>query len=160
MSNYVKFRVSTFVDVLAPVNGVAVKTSLSAALENECRITSAVLTVSMRDHTAGEGPLIFGVAHPDYSVTEIAETLGATPLGPGKKIEQERANRLIRELGTLDGLSTEEKANDGRPIRAKLNWLVQEGQVNLSFWVFNVAGQTLTTGSDVVVSGHFNGFWQ
>ncbi len=160
MSKYVKIRVSTFVDVLAAVNGAAVKAALSSTMENEVRITSCELTVSMRDHTAGEGPLTFGVSHPDYTVAEIAEALGAAQTSPGSKIEQERGNRLVRTLGTLDGAATEEKANDGRPIRAKLNWLILDGDVALDFWVFNVAGQTLTTGTDVVVTGHLNGFWQ
>ncbi len=160
MSKFVKIRVSTFVDLLAPVNGAAVLAALSSTMENEVRITSVSLTVGMRDHTAGEGPMTFGVAHPDYTVAEIAEALGAAQTSPGRKIEQERGNRLVRELGVLSGLDTEEKGNDGRPIRAKLNWLIPDGMVALNFWVFNVSGATLTTGTDVVVSGHLNGFWQ
>ncbi len=105
--------------------------------------------------TAGDGPLIIGVAHSDYTDAEIEETLeNAGSWSLGDKVSQERAKRLVREIGTFDGLATEEVLNDGKPIKTRLNWSLISGQA-LRFWVWNKSGSALQA-TLLNVQGHAN----
>ncbi len=116
--------------------------------------------------TAGEGePALLGVAHGDYANTEIAEALNVILLGPGNKIEQERARRLVRKVGTFHGndLNTQVQmkmiGRDGsRLVRIKLKFMVQSGQ-DLSIFVQNLSQGTLTTGAVLKFSGTAYGRW-
>ncbi len=159
MSSYTKQRVSTFLALGALTSTSVTKGELTAAMVNEARVTSIVGSWGIRDQTAGEGPIVFGVAHPDYSATEISEWLSVSQAGPGKLIEREKGNRLIREIGQFSGRSTEEVLNDGRPVKTKLNWLIDDTDTALSVWAYNLSGGTLTTGSAVTCNGHINMFW-
>ncbi len=103
--------------------------------------------------TEGEGPITVGYAHSDYTVTEIKECLEATAaINLGDKGAQERANRLVRIVGTLRGVGGSSALNDGKPISTKLNWLINVGkQVNI--FMFNEDTTLLTTGAFVNVAG-------
>ncbi len=118
--------------------------------------------------TAGEGnPSMLGIAHGDYANTEIAEALLVKLLGPGNKIEQERARRLVRKSGTFhgDGLNTAtEMAMQGRKgpgiDRVKLKFMLQSGvSKGLSVFVFNKSGAVYTTGGVCKFWGTLYGRW-
>lgn len=115
------------------------------------RVKSLKGTWSIVGLTAGEGPVTIGIAHSDYSVTEIKECLeAAASISPGDKIAQEQANRLVRIVGTLDGGRT--TLNDGRPVSTKLNWLITIGQ-GFNLFAYNEDQASLTTGATVTFSG-------
>ncbi len=115
------------------------------------RIVSVNSTWQISALTADEGPLTVGYAHPDYSVTEIKECLGSqAAIDLGDKVAQERANRLIRIVGTID--SEDERLNDGLPVKTRLNWLLPAGQTPNVF-VWNEQTGALTTGSSLKLSG-------
>ncbi len=108
---------------------------------------------AIRDLTAGEGPLQVGLAHSDYTASEIKEALEAgASFDPGDKVEQEQARRLVRRSGQFAGQVPQEIINDGRPKRTKLGFMVSQG-FNLNLWVKNKSGATLTTGAVVEISG-------
>ncbi len=133
---------------LTVLNANALTTS-----DNEYRVLSATMTWSLAGLTAGEGPLIFGYAHGDYSVTEIKEALEAeNTIDRGDKVAAEQGNRLVRRVGSFSGLGTETEFNDGKPMRMRLNWVIAEGRT-LNYWVYNFSGGTLTDGSAVIVMG-------
>ncbi len=115
------------------------------------RIVSVNATWQISALTADEGPLTVGYAHPDYSVAEIKECLESqAAIDLGDKVAQERANRLIRIVGTID--SEDERLNDGLPVKTRLNWQLPAGQTPNVF-VFNEQTGALTTGSSLKVAG-------
>ncbi len=116
--------------------------------------------------TAGEGdPSSIGFAHGDYSVGEIAENKVVVFLGPGSKIEQERARRLIRNVGPVLGDSLGAQTTmrlHGRGgaglVRTKLKFTIQSGK-DLIIFFYNNSGATLTTGASFRYSGTVYGRW-
>ena len=143
------------------VSGVAVEVVTVDSLEQDFHIVSTDLLCSIRDHTAGEGPLDFGLAQQGYTVTEIVECLDASPLsqyGP----EMERSRRKVRVYGRFDGNDTDEEVNDGEPIRKKM-FLRAFGHSTFAaalVWVVNRSGATLTTGTVLNIQGTHWGCWQ
>ncbi len=117
------------------------------------RIMSSSATWSLKNHTAGEGPLQVGYAHGSYTVTQIKEFIeSSSSISIGTKLAGEQSNRLIRLIGTFSGNFAEETLNDGRPIKTRLNWAIPIG-TNFNFFIYNDSGATLTTGSSVDVTG-------
>ncbi len=100
----------------------------------------------------------FGVAHSDYSATEVEECLEAfSAIDLGNKIAQEQANRLVREIGTISQAGALAAAagaafNDGKKYKVRLNWKMSIGDT-LNLWVRNASGTVWTTGSSVTISG-------
>ncbi len=99
----------------------------------------------------------FGVAHGDYSAAEIEECLEAGgAMDIGDKIAREQANRLVREIGTINGSAQSAGEgltfNDGKPVKTKLNWLMGEGDP-LQMWVRNNSATVYTTGSQLTIAG-------
>ncbi len=136
---------------LADVTVVA-STTLPTS-DNEYRVLSVSTMWGLRGHTAGEGPILVGYAHGDYSVTEIKEALEAEAvMTRGNKIAAEQANRLVRRVGFFSGDTTEEVLNDGKPIRTRLNWVIPDG-LTLQQWAYNQSGGGLTTGTVVMTNG-------
>ncbi len=116
-------------------------------------IMSIDTTWAYSDHTAGEGPLVFGVNHSDYSSAEVDAWFEATgSWNEADLVAKEVNSRLIRILGQFAGGLTEEVFNDGKSKRTKLNWRLSTGQT-LDYWVRNRSGTTLTTGTVVKVNG-------
>ncbi len=131
-----------------------VKGDFTGTVDSDTWLLSADFLPAIRNHTAGEGPLVVGVAHSDYTAAEIEEALEATTSWNQKnKIEQERRRRKVRRIGQFAGDSTEEVLNDGKPIRVKLGFKIEEGET-LSQWIWNRSGGSLTTGSVLIMSGN------
>lgn len=109
---------------------------------------------SLRDATSLEGGVMVGIAHNDYTDAEIEETIEATgSWDEGDLVQQERAKRKIRRIGTFGGLASDLVLNDGKPIKTKLMFSISEGQT-LKLWAYNLTGAALTTGSVVHAEGH------
>ncbi len=125
-----------------------------------CEINAQVINL-----TAGEGdPMFLGWAHGDYSDPEIEENLEVSFLGPGDKVAQERARRLVRKSGILlpeellhTTMRLSGKTGEGL-VKTKLRFVINSGK-NLSIWVYNKSGATLTTGSSLRFQGTVYGRW-
>lgn len=138
---------------------LASKTVISAAFDQvvvDRMLCSSVKAIySLRDFTpaVNSGPILVGIAHSDYSAAEIEEFLETSDSwDEGNKVEQEIANRLIRRVGTFQSpaLATESVSlNDGKPIRTKLNWILNQGQT-LQLWVYNLGSAAVATTTPVV----------
>lgn len=152
----IRFDEQESLGTLATDTGL-IQALLTSVLTHDYRCTSVVATYTMDGLTAGEGPVIVGLAHGNYSLAEIEEwienSLGQVT-GPNDLVEREVANRLIRQIGSFEG---DGPLNDGKPIKTRLNWLVADGH-RLLFWTYN-QGSQLTTGAQVRVTGQTNGFW-
>ncbi len=135
-------------------SATALTVGLTGSADGQYRAMSVKATWSMEDHTAGEGQLVVGYAHSDYSVTEIKEALeAATAISLGDKIAQERSDRLVRIVGVFNGGTDSESLNDGRPIKTRLNWAIPIGKA-VNFFVYNDSVAALSTGSVVHCNGN------
>ncbi len=121
---------------------------LTSSVNRECYVISVDTYWTIKGLAAGEGPLEVGYAHSDLSVTEISEALSAEPGSPGEIIEREQASRPVRFAGMFSGIGTNEVLNNGKAIRTKLGFTLDDAQ-NVLMYVANLAGQTLTTGASI-----------
>ncbi len=155
----IKFTVAVTLGTLS--TNVAVSQPTIDALEQDFDIVSTDLTASLRNATAGEGPIDFGLAEQGYNVTEIVEALDASPLSQ-YGTAMERSRRKVRHYATFSGNDTEEEVNDGEPIRKKMFLRAFGGSTFPAgrVWVRNQSGATLTTGASVLFQGTHWGRWK
>ncbi len=122
------------------------------------RVIAADLYVNMIGHTAGEGPIEVGIFNGDLSDAEMLESLDASPTGPEDIIAKERLRRPVRRACFLSGQATGEVVNDGKPVRVKLNTLLDAG-VELELFFVNRDSAAFTTGTILSVMGQIYGYW-
>ncbi len=135
-------------------------TVASGALEHDFDVISCDLTVTMRGHTSGEGPIEFGSAMQDYTAGEIQEALDATPLGPYGP-EMERSRRKVRHYATFDGGGVTGEVNDGEPIRRRMFLRVPAGKSAIDIWARQTGVSAgLTTGTVLEIKGVLWGRWK
>ncbi len=138
--------------LLTPASDIVVLQAMTAVAVSTYRAISVKATWNLMNLTSGEGPVTVGLAHSDYTVTEIKECLEAQAgIDPGNKTAQEQANRLVRVVGAYG--SVQAMLNDGKPITTKLNWLIAIGRT-VVMWAYNEDTATLTTGAVLNVSGN------
>ncbi len=124
-------------------------------------ISSIRCTYSLSGYTVTDnvGPIMVGVAHSDYSDAEIEAWIeNALSWDEGDRAAQEVANLKIRKIGSIPMVTSlaASPLNDGKPIRTKLNWIVNQGQ-SLKFWAYNHGSVAVgTTDPDMHVDGHAN----
>ncbi len=129
----------------------AQKQDLSAASSSTYRAISCHSSWVLSGITAEEGPIVVGYAHSDYTVTEIKEFIeSSNSIDVGLKVEQEKANRLIRIVGSMSSSTAE--LNEGRPIKTRLNWLMGIG-TKVSMFAYNENASDLTTGGVLDMTG-------
>jgi len=158
--NFVAIPFNTAITVGAPVaDAVVAVDALGNDLGEDLYLISLDAAWSIRDHTVAEGPLQVGVAHGDLSVTEIAEAINAEMTDPDDIIQKERSRRPVRKAGAFAGLSSEEVLENGAMVRTKCKFSIGDGH-NLSLWVINSSGATLTTGTLINIIGTLYGRWQ
>ncbi len=103
--------------------------------------------------TEGEGPLVVGVAHGDYTAAEIEEWLEVTgSWNSTDKIAGEQARRKIRQVGTFPLAVEGENLNDGKEMTTRLGFRLEAGEV-LTTWAFNKSIGAITTGGNIKVVG-------
>ncbi len=135
-------------------NVTVVVGAVTPTADGQYRAMSLSHTWSLKGLTAGEGPILVGYAHSDYSVTEIKEAIEiAASINIGDLISsREKADRLVRIVGSFAGNTTDETLNDGRPIKTRLNWAIPIGKA-VNIFAYNDSGATLTTGAVVDCNG-------
>ncbi len=159
--NFQLLRTAAFHNLGALASDDVSASQLGPTLNEDYFCTSIDLNWSMVG-LAGEGPIEFGVAHADYSATEIEECLEVSVSAPNNLIEKERANRLVRVIGIFDQTTVPERINDGRPIKTKLNWRCEgdaDGIGPLVVWTRSRFSGTLTGATILKWAGQLNGFW-
>ncbi len=126
-------------------------------------LSSVKCTWAISDLTPadGAGPIMVGVAHSDYSATEIEEFIeNANSWNEGDLVAQEIAKRKIRIVGILvpevAGAVGDGRLNDGKPITTKCGWILTTGN-GVDIWAYNMGDVALgTTDPQVSVNGHAN----
>ncbi len=138
----------------------AVTEAVGDTVTEQAWLSSVKCVYALQDFTAttGDGPIVVGVAHSDYTQAEIEEWIeNSSSWERYDLIAQEVAKRKIRRIGTFQQLAAAENTevlNDGRPITTKCGWMLGTGQT-VQFWAYNV-GLALQTGSQVQIRGHAN----
>ncbi len=126
-------------------------------------VSSLVATYSIDAFTQGtdDGPIMVGVAHSDYTSSEIEEWIENTgSWNEGDLVQmREVGKRLIRKVGIFrnpDAATGSEVLNFGRPIKTRLKWLLTTGQT-LRLWAYNLGnGNLATTDPNIHCEGHVN----
>jgi len=132
------------------------QSSGGTAVTQDVVVTSIDISISMNNHVAGEGPILIGVSHSDYTDAEKEEAVEATGAWTvANKIAQEHSRRLVRILGTFAGNLASEVLWDGRQRKFKLNWPIQDGQA-IAFWAYNSDSADLSGNTQINVDGFAN----
>ncbi len=168
MGKYIKGNV----DEGVVLTTLAAKTLVSALFDEtpdeEVFCTSVIATWSIAEFTAnaGDGPILVGLAHGDYSDAEIEQVIENTgSWSRGDLVSQEIGNRKVRIVGKFDlsnvgaNVFTGPAAlNDGMPVKTKLNWGIITG-ATLKIWAYNLGTSPLADTAPVVTAnGHANLF--
>ncbi len=154
-----KFTVDLALVALA--SGAAISVATIDSLEQDFDIVSTHMTLSIRNHTAGEGSIDVGLSEQGYTNAEIVEALDASPLSQ-YGTAWERSNRKVRLYGTFAGLDTEEVLNDGESVAKRM---FIKGFAHSTFavarvWARNTSGSVLTTGTVLHIQGTHWGRWK
>ncbi len=161
MRGYIKGNVGEDLTLGTLASGTLVSTTFDEAAEERTLVSSIVATYSCDNITSPQGPILFGVAHGDYTDAEIEEVIeNIQSWTPGDKISQERGKRLVRTIGTFvaDELAgtIDVKFANGKMVKTKLNWMLQS-DATLRLWAYNLSASALATTSLVVKAfGHVN----
>ncbi len=141
---------------------VVVESQFDEIVNERTLVSSIVATYTLSNWTpvASAGPILVGISHSDYSQAEIEawiETTGSW--NETDLVQQEVASRKIRRIGVFDTPPATDQSSrlaDGRQIKTKLNWILNQGQ-SLNLWAYNTGAQPAATTSAVVhTNGHAN----
>ena len=156
--NFVVFKVEAELALVTLAGNTALSGALHS-LADDVYLISADLTWSIRNHTAGEGPIEVGLSQSGMSAANIIEALDASPVNRGDRIALERSGRPVREVGQFPGLLSEEVLNNGNLFRTKIKFVISETQT-LSMYGVNRSGAALTTGTVVGARGKIYARWK
>ncbi len=163
MGRYIKGNIEEDIS-LGTLGAETIISAASDTVQDRAILTSIDATWSLANYTpaANDGPIMVGVAHSDYSDTEVEQFLELdTSWAEGDKVDREVMNRLIRRIGVFDTPSDAAASvtlNDGKPIKTKLNWILNTNQ-GVNYWVYNTGSGALGTTDPVVhIEGHANIF--
>ncbi len=144
-------------------NKTAISATVADTVIEKAWCSSVKCSYSMSGYTAvqADGPLLVGVAHGDYTSTEIEEWIESVDSWEETdQIGQEIGRRKIRRIGQFDippNTAPEDTIvlNDGKMISTKTKYVFSTGQT-VRFWVYNQGTGALTTGAILSVQGHAN----
>ncbi len=150
----IKGNVDEELALVTLADSALISTIFDENVEDRSFILSLEGTWTKRGGTPGEGPLIIGVAHSDYSSTEIEEVIENTgSWAEGDLVAQEIGRRKVRIIGSFPQVTEDEVLNDGKPIKTALKFILNQGD-SLKLFAYNKSRTALTTGSVLIVSGH------
>ncbi len=163
-ANWNKF-VSGTLEIDLAMTTLAAKTLTSQSTEtvvDTARVSSVKIAASITGFTPadGVGPFLFGVAHSDYTNSEIEayiEQAGSWDRGDlGTREVRSRRIKILGQLGQVGSGIQNIVYNDGKLKSCKLNWVLTEGD-GLDFWVYNMGDAAVaTTVPQFVVNGNAN----
>ncbi len=119
--------------------------------------------MSFAGKTAGEGPILFGVAANYKDAAAIAAALNSDIQSPQEDDSRGKGNYL-QVLGYLPLASTNSfNGNFRDPERymiswGKNGWSIPEDQ-SLVYWAFNTDGSAITTGASIQIAAEHFGVW-
>ncbi len=163
MGRYLRGNVDEELALTTLAGKTLVGSPFDESVAERALLTSIVATYALDDFTLGTdiGPFVVGIAHGDYTDVEIEAFIENTGSWvEGDLVSQEVAKRKIRIVGTFSQEITNatDVLNDGKPIKTKLNWILNIGDT-LRLWVYNFGSNAVaTTVPNVHIHGHVNIF--
>ena len=162
MAGYLKGNIDESLSLGTLASKTLVGDTWDESPEEQTLISSIVCTWTLDNVGAAQGPILFGIAHSDYSDSEIEAVVeSVASWDAGSKVEQEIAKRLVRQLGTFSssGVDGDIEFNDGKMLKTKLNWKLNTGDT-IKMWAYNLSGAALATFAPILTcNGHAN-LWQ
>lgn len=160
MSGYIKGAIDESSNLGTLASGVLKGDNFDESVTEKTLVSSIVGVWAIDQLSLAQGPLLVGIAHSDYTDVEIQEVLDATnSWTKSDKVAQEVAKRLVRIIGVFQGdgaTVADYSLNDGKPIKTKLNWMLETGQT-LKMWTQNRSDSALSVTVPIVrLSGHAN----
>ncbi len=160
---YLRGVVNDKIDLGTLGSKVLIGVDLAGTVDEETFVSSlvAVWGISEFTNAIGDGPIVVGVAHGDYSDAEIEAFIeNAASWKSGDLTAQEIAKRKIGIVGEFRTSPSDSSGvqvlNEGKPIHTKCNWILKTGET-LHIWAYNQGESPLaTTDPDVDVTGHVN----
>lgn len=140
----------------------AISFVVTGTVTEKAWLSSVKLNWAMDDFTPGtdDGPILVGVAHSDYSTSEIEAWIeNSGGWSEGDLVAQEIAKRKIRQVGVFENPSAAVDVavlNDGKPITTKCGWMLETGDT-VRYWAYNTGTSALaTTDPNLKINGHAN----
>lgn len=162
MGRYIRGNVNEDITFAGLTGVTLVAAAFDESVQERTFISSIIARYTMSNWTdiGNVGPILIGVAHNDYTAAEIEAFIEATgSWDEGNLTQQEIGKRKIRRIGIFKSpQSVDDNAvlNDGKPIKTKLNWILNQG-TTLDLWVYNLGTGTVATSTPVChVEGHVN----
>ncbi len=159
---YIKGAIEQFLDLGTLASKTLVSDVVDDSVTEKAWLSSVKLIWTLKQFTPAltTGPVLVGVAHSDYTDSEIEAVIEQnTNWDQGDLIAQEIGRRKVRIVGTFSTPSAAVQnvtLNDGKPITTKCGWQLFTGD-SLRYWAYNKgAGALATTAPDLIVSGHAN----
>ncbi len=159
--NFVAIPYNTTLPLSTLGDGVVLKVDLLGSnFGEDLFIISIDHLTTMRDLTVNQVPLIFGFAHSDLTVAEIAEALDAELTDPDDIIAKERSRRPVRKAGVFNiGSEADIGYGDGLVQRQTIKMTIGNDHM-MSLWIRNMSGAVMTTGSTLGQLGTIYGRWR
>ncbi len=166
--NFVPIHVAGSVALDTLADDAVLSVDMTGSLGEDYFWLSCDLNWFVRGLTAGQGdPMTVGVAHSDYSDTEIREAVDGTFTDPDELIEKEQTMRKVRKSAVMMPLDDDNDHTqlqgvplfDGWSMRTKTRWSIGDGHAP-SAWIWNRSGGALTTGAVLEFDGTLYGRWQ
>ncbi len=163
MGSYMRGSVEEVLSLGTLASRTLISGIFDSVVQEKTLVSSLIGTWSLDDFTnaIGDGPIAVGLAHSDYTDSEIEELIETTgSWKEGDMISKEISRRKIRLIGVFRTSQADSQGiavlNDGKPIKTKLNWILMEAQ-SLRLWAYNQGTSALaTTVPNVRLFGHVN----
>lgn len=162
---YLRGQVDELQDLTTLAAQTGVKNAIDDTVTENTWCSSVELTWSLQEYQPADnaGPIIVGIAHSDYTLTEIEEYLESLGSWEVQDLRtQEIAKRKIRRVGVFPTVVATDDfgatvLNDGKPIRTKCNWMLHTGQT-IALWYYNAGTDALAgpPAPRVHTTGHAN----
>ncbi len=149
------FALGTLADGAAAVSNLT-----GGSASDNFYATSVEASWSMEALTAGEVPIVVGLAHSDYSAAEVEAWIENTAsFSQDDLVAQEVSRRKIRNVGQFsDTDETDLVLNEGNKFKTICKFLVNEGKT-INAWAYNKSGSALMTGAVINIQGEIIGYW-
>ena len=165
MGRYMRGNVNEELSLGTLAGRTVVGTTFDSTVNERTFVSSIVArwAINLLTPASAVGPIMVGVAHGDYSDSEIEEWIETTgSWNEGDLVAtREIGRRLIKQIGIFeipDDANDAVVLNDGKAIKSKLGWILNQG-VTLKIWGYNTGTQPLATTVPVVkCEGHVNLF--
>lgn len=141
-------------------SSVTKKSDSQLTFGEDFRLIKSEYWVAYEGLTAGETPIIIGIADNELSVTEIAECLAAAPVDRNDNLGNEQAHRPVFPFAVIpdhnDGIRG--ALNNGKAIEKTLRWTFSDTE-GFTLFAHNDTGATLTTGGIIRIRAKHYGVW-